>query len=75
MDDLTKARADATQEVCASILKAAGEAMQRHGNDPQSGVIVAAGFAHALRMIGENIDPTVPIVVREMLDPAGARIR
>lgn len=63
------ARSEATQEVCAAILKAAGGAMQRHGNDPQGGAIVAAGFAMALQAIGREIDQRVPLTVFEMLKP------
>lgn len=68
-DELTLAGAEATQEICAGVLKAAGEAMARHGNDPNSGAIVAAGFAMALQAIGESIDAKVPMIVREMLRP------
>lgn len=69
-NELDEARAEATQEVCAAVLMAAGDAMQRHGNDPNGGAIVAAGFAMALHAIGRSIDPLVPLTVREML---GAR--
>lgn len=67
MTDLDAARAEATQEVASSLLKAAGAAMTRHGPDPNGGAIVAAGFAMALDRIGKEIDPKVPAVVREML--------
>ncbi len=43
--------------------------MKAHGNDPLGGVIIATGFAMALQNIGKHVDPTVPIVVREMLAP------
>lgn len=69
MDDLKAAGAEAVDEICSSVLKAAGEAMKRHGNDPNGGAIVAAGFAMALIRIGEKIDARVPLVVREMLRP------
>jgi hypothetical protein len=65
--DLDKARAEATHEVCSSVLTAAGDAMKRHGDDPTGGAILAAGFAMALQAIGDKIDPKVPIIVREML--------
>jgi hypothetical protein len=68
MDD---ARAEAVQEVSSEILKAAGAAMGRHGDDPNGGAIVAAGFAMALKAIGKHIDCKIPAVVREMLkEPA-----
>jgi len=66
-DQMTQARAEATQEVASAILKAAGEAMQRHGDDPHSVVIVAAGFAMALQRIGERVDHRVPRIVHEMI--------
>jgi len=71
-DQMTQARAEATQEVASAILKAAGDAMLRHGDDPHSNVIVAAGFAMALRRIGEHVDAKVPVIVHQML---GARNR
>lgn len=64
---LELATAEAVEDVASSILLAAGDAMTRHGNDPQGAQIVAAGFALALQRIGENIDANVPRVVREML--------
>jgi hypothetical protein len=66
-DDLTEARGEATQEVAAAIIKAAGTMMARHGNDPTGAVIVAAGFAMALNAIGKEIDPNIPRIVRKML--------
>ena len=68
--ELTMARAEATQEICCDLLKAAGAAMLRHGDDPQGITIVAAGFAMALQAIGKEIDRRVPIIVHEMLAPA-----
>lgn len=67
MTDLDEARAEATQEVAAAILKAAGEVMKRHGDDPNGVVIIAAGFAMALQSIGKNIDSRCPAIVAEML--------
>ena len=64
---MADAGAEAVQEISSAILKAAGSAMQRHGNDPNGGAIVAAGFAMALRAIGKNIDPKIPAIVKEML--------
>ena len=60
------AMADATQEIASAVLNAAGAAMERHGNDPNGSAIVAAGFAMALRSIG-NIDPHIPRIVHAML--------
>lgn len=63
----TLARAQATQDVASAILIAAGDAMKRHGNDQQGPIIVAAGFAMALKEIGVKIDANIPRAVREML--------
>jgi hypothetical protein len=67
MTEMDAARAEATQEVASEILKAAGLVMERHGNDPNGHAIVAAGFAMALKSIGDRIDPRIPAVVRQML--------
>lgn len=72
-DQMETARAEATQEVCSAVLKAAGEVMKVHGNDPHGGVILAAGFAMALKAIGEHIDRKVPLTVYEILAPAKSR--
>lgn len=60
--------AETVQEIAAALCKAAGGVFAHHGNDPNSGAILAAGFVMALRSIGENIDRRVPIVVRAMLE-------
>ena len=67
MSDLLTARSEAVEEVCRSVLMAAGDAMKRHGDDPHGNVIVAAGFAMAIKAIGRDIDPKMPLVVRELL--------
>lgn len=68
-DEMDEARGEATQEVCCAILKAAGDAMKRHGDDPRNGAILSAGFAMALQQIGKHIDRRVPLTVYEMLTP------
>ena len=67
-DYVDGARAQATHEMAAALLTAAAEVMARHGNDPTGPVIVAAGFAMALRAIGEHNRPEIPRIVREMLE-------
>lgn len=67
--DLINARAQATNDVCAAVLSAAGDAMKVHGDDPEGSAIVAAGFAMALQSIGKHIDKRVPVIVHEMLKP------
>lgn len=67
-DSLELARAEATQELASALLKTAGEVMLRHGDDPHSGAIVAAGFGMALDRIGKHLDPKVPETVRIMLE-------
>lgn len=65
--EIEQAGAEAVQEICVSLLKAAGACMVRHGDDPNSAAIIAAGFAMALRAIGDDIDRKIPLTVREML--------
>jgi hypothetical protein len=66
-NDIIDAGAEAVQEMSSVILLAAGATMKRHGDDPNGGAIVAAGFAMALHAIGKNIDPKIPATVKEML--------
>jgi hypothetical protein len=49
--------AQAVQDIASALLKAAGEVMKVHGNDPNSLAIVSAGFAMAIKEIDKNIDP------------------
>jgi hypothetical protein len=49
--------AQAVQDVASALLRAAGEVMTVHGNDPNSLAIVSAGFAMAVIEIEKNIDP------------------
>jgi len=64
---LELAAAEATQEIASAVLTAAGDVMTRHGNDPYSVAIIAAGFAMAIRQMGKDIDPIIPRIVLEML--------
>jgi hypothetical protein len=66
-NELELAGAECVQEMCCALLKTAAEVMKRHGDDPSSGAIVAAGFAMALQTIGRDIDRNVPLAVCEML--------
>lgn len=66
--DMNNARAEATQELASALLQTAGEVMKRHGSDPHSPAIVAAGFAMALDRIGRHIDQKIPETVRVMLN-------
>lgn len=44
-DTLMLARADAVQELTKAMFTAAGNALIRHGNDPQSELILGAAIA------------------------------
>lgn len=61
------AGAETVQQIASAILRAAGEVMTSHGNDPNGTVIIAAGFAMAIRTMGENIDPKIPRIIAEIL--------
>ena len=65
--DLEMAGIECVQEMASALLAAAGQTMSRHGNDPDSRAILAAGFVAAIYVIGKNIDPRMPAVVCEML--------
>jgi hypothetical protein len=60
--------AQAVQDVASALLRAAGEVMTVHGNDPNSLAIVSAGFAMAITEIEKNIDPSFRKVVVAQLD-------
>ena len=65
--DMEQAGTEAVQEIASSILKAAGAAMARHGDDPNGGAIIAAGFALAIEQIGKHIDPRIMDTIRKLL--------
>jgi hypothetical protein len=69
MTEIENARAETIQEVSYEILKAAGRVMQRHGDDPECLIVLAAGFTMALQSIGTNIDCIVPSIVVQALQP------
>lgn len=52
-----QACAQAVQDVASGMIAAAGEAMSRHGNDPNSVVILGAAFCIAVEKITTSIDP------------------
>jgi len=64
---LELAKAQAVQDMVAALLQGVSEALAAHGDDPESAVIISAGFAMALKKIGEKIDPKVPKIVFELL--------
>lgn len=59
--------AQAVQDMGSALLRAAGEVMLVHGNDPNSLAIVSAGFVMAIREIEKNIDPHFRRVVAVQL--------
>lgn len=52
-----QAGAEAVQGISSALVSAAGETMQRHGDDPNGMAIVAAGFAMAINSINRELDP------------------
>ena len=60
--------AQAVQDVASSLLRAAGEVMRVHGNDPNSLAIVSAGFAMAIQQIEKSIDPAFRLALLAQLD-------
>lgn len=61
------ARGEAAQEVASAIIFAAGEVMRRHGDDPESIAILAAGFCLAIDGIAESINPTFKVILCRMI--------
>lgn len=51
------AGAEATMEVAFDMIKAAGEALKRHGPDPNSPAILGAAFCMAIDKITSEVDP------------------
>lgn len=62
-----QATAQAVIDVSAAILHAAGDAMKRHGDDPQGITVVAAGFSQAINAITVSIDPTFGPMLRALI--------
>jgi len=60
-------RAQAALDVASAVTKAAGEAISRHGNDPQGAICVASGLAMAIKDMGKEIDPQILHTVRQLL--------
>ncbi len=50
--------AQAVQDISSAMLKAAGECLKVHGNDPTAPAILAAAFCMAMNGIDRSIDPT-----------------
>lgn len=59
---------ETAQEIAAAVVKATGEVMTRHGNDPHGACIVATGFALALDAMGEIV-PVIPMITVELMKP------
>lgn len=65
-DEVAGARADAIQALAAGLLKTAAAHAMTHGTDPDGEVIVAAGFAMAIREVGQD-HPGISATIRAML--------
>lgn len=57
---LKEAQIQAARDVREAVLRGVIEAMKRHGQDPNTSHIVAAGFAMAARELGNRYDPEIP---------------
>jgi hypothetical protein len=58
--------AQATQELCDALVRAWGDVMKRHGEDPHGVVVMAAGFSLAIRAIEKEF-PAFGTVLRELI--------
>jgi hypothetical protein len=70
-DPMIEARTQAICEINGAMLKAAGDALARHGNDPHSAPILLAAVALFVKSIDKNIEPGFQRKVVAMLDPVG----
>ena len=50
--------AECTVEIMEGMMRAAGEALVHHGNDPNSAAILLAAYLLAIETINDKIDPT-----------------
>ena len=67
MDPLDDARAQAVKDVASAILAAAGEALARHGADPQSDVILIGAFVITVRSLTTKVIPDLRQVLIKLL--------
>lgn len=51
------ASAQAVQDIASAMLKAAGDCLTLHGNDPNNGAILGAAFCMVVEKVTEHIDP------------------
>lgn len=65
-DDMTQARTEAAQEIADAILCATRDALLRHGEDPESGAVIALGFAMAIEKMRMN-DPACVYTIQKLL--------
>lgn len=68
-DTLLDARCEAVTETAEAILKAAGNSLMRHGNDPASDKILLAALAMAVEHIELKLRPGFTKALVEMLKP------
>ena len=67
MIDEVQAGSEVANEIAQNIIKAAGETLQRYGNDPNSNAILGAGFFLAIKRINEYVDPNFQEFIKRML--------
>ncbi len=68
-DTLLDARAEAVTETAEAMLKAAGNSLMRHGNDPASDTILLAAVTMAVEQIDLKLRPGFTKALVEMLKP------
>lgn len=56
-DPIHDARLEVINEISNALCKAAGDALTRHGNDPQNVPILLAGFDTAVNRIDRGVAP------------------
>lgn len=69
-EQMDMARAEAICEISAAMAKAAGLALERHGNDPTARILLTAAVAMFIENIDREIAPGFKKVVAAMLEPS-----
>lgn len=68
-DPLTAARAEAVKEIRDALATASGEALKRHGADPEAFALLMAAIVAFIGKIDKDIFPGFQKRVVEMLKP------
>ena len=61
-------RAETVCELSNELIKTTIDVMKKHGfEDPNNNAIISAGFYMAIKDIGKELDPNIPIIIKGMI--------